>query len=46
MCIGLECLCNVLDFKEKGVCSCCAGFVNFGGRRARQVEIGYEMVKE
>jgi hypothetical protein len=46
VCIGLECLCNVLDFKGKVVCSCCVGFVNFGGRRVKQVGIGYEMVKE
>jgi hypothetical protein len=46
VCIGLECLCNVLDFKGKVVCSCCVGFVNFRGRRVKQVGIGYEMVKE
>jgi hypothetical protein len=46
VCIGLECLCNVLDLKGKVVSSCCVGFVNFGGSRGRQVGIGYEMVKE
>jgi hypothetical protein len=28
------------------VCSCCVSFVNFGGRRVKQVGIGYKMVKE
>jgi hypothetical protein len=26
MCIGLECLCNVLDLKGKVVCNCCVCF--------------------
>jgi hypothetical protein len=46
MYIGLEHLCNVLDLKGKVVCNCCVSFVNFGGRKVRQVEIGYKMVKE
>jgi hypothetical protein len=46
MCIGLKHLCNVLDLKGKVVCNCCVSFVKFGGRRVKQVGIGYKMVKE
>jgi hypothetical protein len=46
MCIGLKHLCNVLDLKGKVVCNCCVIFVKFGGRRVKQVGIGYKMVKE
>ncbi len=44
VCIGLECLCKVIDFKRKALYNFCVSFVNFG--EVKQVGIGYKMVKE
>ncbi len=46
VCIGLECLCKVLDLKGKVVYNFRLSFVNFGGSMVRQVGIGYKMVEE
>jgi len=46
MCIGLECLCKVLDLKRKVVYTFCLSFVNLGGSMVRKVGIGYKMVEE
>jgi hypothetical protein len=38
MCIGLKCLCKVLDLKRKVVYSFCVSFVHFGEVRLDKLE--------